>query len=215
MSPSPPDRALAPPHVSDRTAAHRWAARGIGAAVGITALLSSPAQADEDAAPTAAAAETVTVELRSSQPGVAVSAWTGGPAQELPRQARDTIRADGLEPLCTTPCSHALPLGPLTLVAHGERWTTFSDTVELTPTTTALHVRPHHRARTTAANVLIGGGIGLVVFGGGLFALNELGPQSIDSRPTAYTLGGAGLGALAGGLVLQLSQRPQWTAEPG
>jgi hypothetical protein len=154
----------------------------------------------------------VTVELRSSKPGVAVSAWTGGAPRELPRQARDTIRADGLEPLCTTPCSHTLPVGPLTLVAHGERWTTFSDTVELTPTTQTLRATPRHRARTTAANVLIGGGLGLVVFGGGLLALNELGPQSIDSRPTAFTMGGTGLGALAGGLVLQLSQRPQWTA---
>jgi hypothetical protein len=199
------------------------------AALGVL-LLAAPAHAEEAASPESASPEaaspataarpeptgaaTVTVELRSSQPGVAVSAWTGGPPVELPRQARDTIRADGLEPLCTTPCTHTLPVGPLALVAHGARWTTMSDTVELTPATTTLRATPHHRARTTAANVLIGGGIGLAVFGGGLLALNELGPQSIDSRPTAFTLGGAGLGALAGGLVLQLSGRPRWTAEP-
>lgn len=180
-------------------------------------LIGAPARAEETdtpAAPPEPSGETVTVELRSPRPGVAVSAWTGGPPRELPRQARATIRAEGLEPLCTTPCRHTLPVGPLTLVAHGERWTTFSDTVELTPATTTLRTTPRHRARTTATNVLIGGGIGLAVFGGGLLALNELGPQSIDSRPTAFTLGGAGLGALAGGLVLQLVGQPQWTPEP-
>lgn len=198
---------------------HYGPRRSTAAALGML-LFAAPALAQDSDASSSPASEisdtsspaAVTVELRSARPGVAVSAWTGGPPSELPRQARDTIRAEGLEPLCTTPCSHTLPVGPLTLVAHGERWTTFSDTVELTPSTTALRATPHHRARTTAANVLIGGGIGLMVFGGGLLALNELGPQSIDSRPTAFTMGGAGLGSLAGGLVLQLSGRPQWTA---
>ena len=174
----------------------------------VLGLAGAPALADEPAP--AAAAETK-LQLRSPKPGVVVSAWTGAAPSPLPKVSRDVYRADGLEVLCTTPCTATLPAGPTTLVAHGARWSTASQELALPAGSATVLAAPHSRTRHTLASGLTGAGFGLAAFGTGLLLFNQIGPQTIDTSATGFVLGGAGLASLGTGLTLRFAGKPSIT----